>query len=88
MFKGPQRMSLAGTVDVSVISMFQYSWCFFVFLVKNIFLVKKNIFGQKNFLTKIFFLKNQLCWNIDLTETSTVPASDIPWGPLNIDRAA
>ena len=32
--------------------------------------------------------KHQLYRNIYLTETSTAPASDIPWGPLNIDRAA
>ena len=55
MFEGLQGMSLASAVDVSMRSMFQHSWCFFVFLDNfffwsNNFLVKKNFFGQKNFL--------------------------------------
>ena len=58
----------------------------------------QKIFDQKNFFYQKIIgpkkklykktKKHQLCWNIDLIETSTAPASDIPWGPLNIDRAA
>ena len=58
------------------------------------FLTQKNFFQQILFLHKTFLFyqknkkKHHLCWNIDITETSTAPASDIPWGPLNIDRVA
>ena len=60
---------------------------------QKIFWPKKNFFLPKNYWTEKKKLskktkKHQLCWNIDLIETSTVPASDILWGPLNIDRTA
>ena len=55
MFKGPQGLSLAGAVDVSVRSMFQHRWCFFCFFGKKMFCVKKK-FGEKNFFwSKTFF---------------------------------
>ena len=31
--------------------------------------------------------KHWLQWNIDLTKTLSTPASNIPWGPSNFDRA-
>ena len=54
---------------------------------------KKIFFNKFYFYTNIFFTKKTkrkhfLCLNIDITKTSTALASDIPWGPLNIDRTA
>ena len=56
-----------------------------VFDLKNFFSTN-FIFTQNIFFTKKTKKKHYLCLNIDITETSTAPASDIPWGPLNIDR--
>ena len=65
-----------------------------IFFEQNFFSTKnppKKVFDQKNFFSPNFFFlhktflspkkkqkKHHLCRNIDLTETSTTPTSDIP----------
>ena len=64
---------------------------FFLQKPQKNFLTKKIFFSPKNYWTKKKLSKkpkHKLSLNIDHIKTSTVPASDIPWRPLNIDRAA